>query len=73
MDWMQIVPTAPEDHRRRLVTELQADSSFATQESRACEFTSRGGGCRATYFNHFRKLKQNGRNAKEKKLAVAAT
>ena len=60
MDWMDIVPLAPEDHRQRLVAELQADNSFGTEEARAQEFIARGGGCRATYFNHSRRLKANG-------------
>jgi hypothetical protein len=58
MDWMQIVPLAPENKRERLVAELQADSSYANQEARVREFMSRGGGCRATYFNHARRLSQ---------------
>ncbi len=52
MDWMDIVPLAPEDQRQRLVAELQADSSYSTEESRARDFIARGAGCRATYFNH---------------------
>ncbi len=60
MDWMQIMPLAPKDHRQRLVVELQTDSSFSTQESRVREFVARGGGCRATYFNHARRLRRKG-------------
>ena len=60
MDWMQIMPLSPEDPRERLVAELQADGSFGTQEARAREFATRGGGCRATYFNHARRLKRKG-------------
>jgi hypothetical protein len=60
MDWMQIMPLSPEDPRERLVAELQADGEFATQEARAREFVTRGGGCRATYFNHARRLKRKG-------------
>jgi hypothetical protein len=60
MDWMQIMPLSPEDPRERLVAELQADGSFGTQEARAREFATRGGGCRATYFNHVRRLKRKG-------------
>ena len=33
MDWMQIVPLAAEDQRQRLVAELQADTSFCTEEA----------------------------------------
>ncbi len=75
MDWMQIVPLAPEDQRQRLVAELQADTSFSTEELRVREFVQRGGGCRATYFNHARKLKGkglNGRNGQRRPSTVAA-
>ena len=75
MDWMQIVPLAPEDQRQRLVAELQADTSFCTEEARVREFTARGGGCRATYFNHARRLRGeglNGRNGRRRPLAAAA-
>ena len=60
MDWMNIVPLAPEDQRQRLVAELRADTSYCTEEARAKEFIARGGGCRATYFNHSRRLKAKG-------------
>ena len=59
MDWMDIVPLAPENQRQRLVAELQADSSYCTEEARAQEFSARGGGCRATYFNHAKRLRGN--------------
>ena len=62
MDWMEVLPLAPENPRQRLAAELAADGSFATQEARAREFGVRGGGCRATYFNHARRLKQSGLN-----------
>jgi hypothetical protein len=39
-----------------LVAGLKADASFATEEDRALAFVAQGGGCRATYFNHARKL-----------------
>jgi hypothetical protein len=41
---------------RLLVAGLKADASFATEEDRALAFVAQGGGCRATYFNHARKL-----------------
>ncbi len=75
MDWMHIMPLSPEDPRERLVSDLQADSEFATQEARAREFMTRGGGCRATYFNHARRLKRkgigNGRARKGRGTTVA--
>ena len=42
--------------RRLLVAQLKADSGFATEEDRVRAFVDQGGGCRATYFNHAKKL-----------------
>jgi len=58
LDWKKMVPLAPENTRKRIVAELLADPTFETQEARAKEFTTRGGGCRATFFNHARKLRR---------------
>jgi hypothetical protein len=40
----------------RLVAELKADPSFAREEDRAIAFEAKYHKCRATYFNHARKL-----------------
>jgi hypothetical protein len=56
MDWSQVAPLTPENTRKRLVLELKADRSHATEESRVREFVRRQGGCRATYFNYVRRL-----------------
>ena len=61
LDWRVLTPLAPEDQRKRLASELLIDESFRTQEARAQEFIRRGGGCRATFFNHVRKLRPAGR------------
>ena len=58
LDWKKAVPLIGENDRQRLATELLADMSFPTQEARAREFTTQGGGCRATFFNHLRRLKR---------------
>ena len=39
------------------VAKLKADSSFGSEEERAAAFIAAGHGCRATYFNHAKKLK----------------
>ena len=39
-----------------LVAKLKADPSFGSEEDRVRAFVDQGGGCRATYFNHARKL-----------------
>lgn len=42
---------------RLLVARLLADPSYATEEDRVKAFVAQGGGCRATYFNHARRLR----------------
>ena len=56
MDWTNCLPLSPENFRKRLVMELKADKSHATEEGRVREFIAKGGGCRATYFNYARRL-----------------
>jgi len=46
---------------RRLVAELKADPSFATEKARAEAFQERCGGSRATYFNQAKKLRRTKR------------
>jgi len=60
MDWTNALPLAPENIRKRLIMQLKADQSHATEESRVRSFVSGGGGCRATYFNYARRLLSQG-------------
>ena len=46
--------------KTRLVAELRADPRFSTEKDRIEEFKNRGGGSRATYFNHKRRLRLAG-------------
>ena len=39
-----------------LVAQVKADPQYATEAERVKEFIAAGGGCRATYFNHAKKL-----------------
>jgi hypothetical protein len=59
MDWTQSLPLTPENFRKRLVMELKADDSHSTEECRVRAFGARGGGCRATYFNYARRLRES--------------
>ena len=63
MDWRETILLRPVEDRQRLVAELRADTTFPSEEARAQAFITRGGGCRATYFNHSRRLKVNGVSA----------
>ena len=38
------------------VARLKADQTFASEKERVHAFVASGGGCRATYFNHARRL-----------------
>ena len=42
---------------RLLVAQLKADPSYASEEERVRTFVQKSGGCRATYFNHARRLR----------------
>ncbi len=57
MSWQTVIPLSPESLRRQLVLTLKSDESFPTEEARVREFFRRGGGCRATYFNHLKRLR----------------
>lgn len=57
LDWKRVVPESVANQRSRLVLELLADDSFSTQEGRATAFVNRGAGCRATFFNYARRLR----------------
>lgn len=58
MDWTHLAPLAPVNERKQLVLELRRDSSLSNEEKRVQEFSRRGGGCRATYFNYVRRLRE---------------
>ena len=56
INWVQHL-LADIPHKSRLVAELRADPSFASEAERIEAFQARGGGSRATYFNHKKKLR----------------
>lgn len=55
--WTQALPLLSMSPKALLVARLRADASYPNEEARAQAFVALGGGCRATYFNHARKLK----------------
>jgi hypothetical protein len=57
LDWTQAVPLKGMSARALLVARLKADPSYPSEEARAAAFVAQGGGCRATYFNHARRLR----------------
>jgi hypothetical protein len=60
LDWRQAVPLKGMSPRTLLVARLRADPSYPSEEARAQAFVALGGGCRATYFNHARRLRGPG-------------
>src|SRR4051794_2691818 len=54
MDWTEVLAAAEENRRARLVAELLASAAHESTAARVQEFLKRGGGCRATFFNHLR-------------------
>ena len=56
MDWTEVLAMPEENKRARLAAELLASNAYGSTAERARAFVERGGGCRATFFNHRRKL-----------------
>ena len=56
MDWTDILAAEDENPRARVVRELMASAAYDSMEERARAFVQQGNGCRATFFNHRRKL-----------------
>ena len=56
MDWTDILAAETENKRARLAAELLASDAYGSTTARVKAFVEQGGGCRATFFNHRRKL-----------------
>jgi hypothetical protein len=65
MDWTEVLAAEAENRRARLAAELLASTAYGTTAARVKAFVEQGGGCRATFFNHRRKL-TGGNRASEK-------
>src|SRR3954451_4449534 len=57
MDWTDVLAVEHENPRARLAAELLASAAFDSTTARVKAFVEQGGGCRATFFNHCRKLR----------------
>lgn len=55
-DWRELLLRQVLSGAAAAVARLKADLSFPTEEARARAFVSEGHGCRATYYNHARRL-----------------
>jgi len=56
MDWTEVLAAAAENPRARLAAELLASDAYGSTAARVKAFIEKGGGCRATFFNHRRYL-----------------
>ena len=56
LDWRSMVLQEALPPKTSLVAQLKADGRFKSEAERVREFVRRGGGCRATYFNHAKRL-----------------
>jgi hypothetical protein len=56
LDWRSYVLQRCLTGPALLVAQVKADPQYATEAERVKEFIAAGGGCRATYFNHAKKL-----------------
>ena len=56
MDWTEVLAAEAENQRARLAAELMASAAYSSTAARVRAFVEQGGGCRATFFNHRRKL-----------------
>jgi hypothetical protein len=57
LDWIDASLPKPLPSRTRLVARLRDDASFKSEQQRVRAFVGMGAGCRATYFNHVRRLR----------------
>ena len=57
LEWRENLLARWHSGPRLLAAQVRADPTLASEEERAREFTARGGGCRATYFNHSRHIR----------------
>jgi hypothetical protein len=56
MVWTEVLELEEDNGRARLAAEILASAAYQTTMDKVRAFVQRGGGCRATYFNHVRKL-----------------
>ena len=56
MDWTEVLAAEDDNKRARLAAELLVSDAYGSTAERVQAFIKQGGGCRATFFNHRRKL-----------------
>jgi len=65
MNWTEVLTAEDENPRARLTAELLASDAYGSTGARVQAFMEQGGGCRATFFNYCRRLRDGSRTGKE--------
>ena len=60
MEWTEVLAEDADNWRAKLAAEILASPVYKTTMDKVRAFQQRRGGCRATYFNHRRKLENGG-------------
>ena len=60
MVWTEALELEEDNGRAQLAAEILASDIYQTTMEKVRAFVQRGGGCRATYFNHVRRLNGEG-------------
>ena len=63
LNWMQAILSDTLSEKTLLVAQLRSDPRFTNERDRIKAFQNSGGGCRATYFNHARRLNSKSQSA----------
>ncbi len=56
LNWMQAILSDALSEKTLLVAQIKADTRYSNERDRIDAFRNSGGGCRATYFNHAKRL-----------------
>ena len=56
MEWTEVLEIEEENERARIAAEILSSAAYQSTGEKVRAFVQRGGGCRATYFNHVRRL-----------------
>jgi hypothetical protein len=59
LNWMHAILSDALSEKTLLVARIKADSKYSSERERVEAFRNLGGGCRATYFNHAKRLNGN--------------
>ena len=70
MDWFDAFISKKLTEKTLLVAKLLADEHLGTENQRVIEFYKQGGGTRATYYRHLKKLQARSRKVKAMEIPL---